>query len=157
MQKTLKIEYQEFDSWKELSNAEQTLVQDAYKICDKAYAPYSKFNVGAAVLMEDGNVILGNNQENIAFPSGLCAERVALFYAGANHPSVQVETLVIVAKGDFIADDACLSPCGSCRQVIAESEKRQQKPIRVILVSKSGRTFVFDKGTDLLIFAFGLT
>lgn len=156
MHKTLTIDYQEFNSWKELAEAEQTLVQKAYEICDQAYAPYSKFNVGAAVLMENGKVVLGNNQENIAYPSGLCAERVALFYAGANHPDVQIETLVIVAKGDLIADDACLSPCGSCRQVISESEKRQEKPIRVILVSKSGKTFVFDKGTDLLIFAFGL-
>ena len=156
MKKTLNIDYQEFDSWKELREVEQTLVQKAYEVCEKAYAPYSKFHVGAAVLMEDGTVVLGNNQENIAYPSGLCAERVTLFYVGANHPNLQIETLVIVATGDLIADEACLSPCGSCRQVIAESEKRQEKPIRVILVSKSGSTFVFDKGTDLLIFAFGL-
>ena len=84
MHKTLKVEYQEFNSWKELSDAEQSLVLKAYQICDNAYAPYSKFKVGAAVLLEDGNVVLGNNQENIAYPSGLCAERVALFYAGAN-------------------------------------------------------------------------
>lgn len=156
MRKTLKIEYQEFESWNELNDSEQSLVQKAYQICDQAYAPYSKFNVGAAVLLEDGTEVLGNNQENIAYPSGICAERVALFYAGANHPNVAIQTLVIVAKGDLIEPEDCVSPCGSCRQVISESEKRQEKPFRVILVSQSGKTFVFEKGTDLLIFAFGL-
>ncbi len=156
MNKTLKIEYQEFENWSELTPSEQVLVQKAYQVCENAYAPYSKFKVGAALLLEDGTEILGNNQENIAYPSGICAERVALFYAGANHPNVSIQTLVIVAKGDLIQPDDCVSPCGSCRQVIAESEKRQQNPFRVILVSESGRTFAFEKGTDLLIFAFGL-
>ena len=133
MRKTLKIEYQEFESWKELSDSEQSLVLKAYESCDKAYAPYSKFKVGASVLLEDGTVVLGNNQENIAYPSGLCAERVALFYAGANHPDVQIETLVIVAKGDLIDDEACLSPCGSCRQVI----------INICLRAILNRTFRF--------------
>ena len=99
----------------------------------------------------------GNNQENIAYPSGLCAERVALFYAGANFPETAIRTMVIVAKGDLIKQDDCVSPCGSCRQVIAESEKRQSSNIRIILVSESGRTFVFDKGIDLLVFAFGIS
>src|SRR5690606_20805716 len=100
MNKTLKIDYQEFESWSELTSAEQDLVKKAYQICDKAYAPYSKFNVGAALLLEDGTEVLGNNQENIAYPSGLCAERVALYYAGANYPNVQIKTLVVVATGD---------------------------------------------------------
>lgn len=156
MNKKITVEYQEFESWSSLADSEQKLVAKAYEICKKAYAPYSKFHVGAVVLLEDGTEVLGNNQENIAYPSGLCAERVALFYAGANYPDVAIKTLVIVAKGDLILPDDCVSPCGSCRQVIAESELRQQKPMRVILVSESGRTFVFDKGTDLLIFAFGV-
>lgn len=156
MNKTINIDYQEFKNWTELIDSEQVLVQKAYQICDKAYAPYSNFNVGAAILLEDGTEVLGNNQENIAYPSGLCAERVALYYAGANFPDLAIKTLVVVAKGDLIGPDDCVSPCGSCRQVIAESEKRQKSPFRVILVSESGRTFVFEKGTDLLIFAFGL-
>jgi len=156
MNKKLTIEYQEFESWSALDQTEQDLVHKAYKICAKAYAPYSKFQVGAVVLLEDGTEVAGNNQENIAYPSGLCAERVALFYTGANYPDAVIKTLVIVAKGDLIQPDDCVSPCGSCRQVIAESESRQQTPIRVILVSESGRTFVFDKGTDLLVFAFGM-
>ncbi len=156
MRKTLTIDYQQYESWLELDKFEQELIEKAYQICHEAYAPYSKFKVGAAVLLEDGTVVLGNNQENIAYPSGICAERVALFYAGANHPNVAIQTLVIVSKGDLIQPEDCVSPCGSCRQVISESEKRQKKAFRVIMVSQSGKTFVFDKGTDLLIFAFGL-
>ncbi len=156
MNKKLTIDYQEFDNWSSLDAAEQKLVEKAYQICEKAYAPYSNFKVGAVVLLKDGTEITGNNQENIAYPSGLCAERVALFYAGANYPGTAIETLVIVAKGDLIKPDDCVSPCGSCRQVIAESEFRQKTAMRVILVSESGRTFVFEKGTDLLVFAFGM-
>jgi cytidine deaminase len=100
--------------------------------------------------------VKGSNQENIAYPSGLCAERVALFFAGANYPNVAIEKLVVIAKGDLIKSDDCVSPCGSCRQVISESERRQAIPMQVILVSESGRTFVFDRGTDLLIFPFGI-
>lgn len=156
MNKKLTIDYQEFESWSALDAAEQKLVEKAYAVCEKAYAPYSNFKVGAVLLLEDGTEVTGNNQENIAYPSGLCAERVALFYAGANYPGTAIQTLVIVAKGDLVEPDDCISPCGSCRQVIAESEFRQKTPMRVILVSESGRTFVFEKGTDLLVFAFGM-
>jgi cytidine deaminase len=157
MNKTLTISYQEFENWTSLGSKEQELVHKAYSIAEKAYAPYSNFRVGAMLLLEDGTEVAGNNQENIAYPSGLCAERVALFYAGANFPETAIQTLVIVAKGDLIKQDDCVSPCGSCRQVIAESEKRQKTNIRVILVSESGRTFIFEKGTDLLVFAFGIS
>lgn len=157
MNKTLTISYQEFENWTSLGSKEQELVQKAYSIAEKAYAPYSNFRVGAMLLLEDGTEVAGNNQENIAYPSGLCAERVALFYAGANFPETAIQTLVIVAKGDLIKQDDCVSPCGSCRQVIAESEQRQMTNIQVILVSESGRTFIFEKGTDLLVFAFGIS
>lgn len=156
MNKKLTIDYQEFEHWSALTEGEQELVQKAYAICEKAYAPYSNFKVGAVAVLEDGTEIAGNNQENIAYPSGLCAERVALFFAGANHPDKAVEKLVIVAKGDLVKPDDCISPCGSCRQVIAETEFRQKQSMRVMLVSESGRTFIFEKGTDLLVFAFGM-
>jgi cytidine deaminase len=156
MQKQLVIQYRELAHWSELDAAQQPLVAKAQAICAQAYAPYSQFKVGAVLVLENGMEITGNNQENIAYPSGLCAERVALFYAGAQYPGVAVETLLIVADGDLIQPEDCLSPCGSCRQVIAESEFRQEKPMRVILVSQSGRTFVFEKGTDLLVFPFGM-
>jgi cytidine deaminase len=157
MNKALIISYQEFENWSSLDSQEQELVQKAYTIADKAYAPYSNFRVGAILLLENGMEVAGNNQENIAYPSGLCAERVALFYAGANFPETAIKTLVVVAKGDLIKKDDCVSPCGSCRQVIAESEHRQTTNIRIILVSESGRTFIFEKGKDLLVFAFGIT
>ncbi len=156
MKKTLSISYIELNHYTELDTHIQDLVTKAYQSADKAYAPYSKFHVGAAVELNNGEIILGNNQENIAYPSGLCAERVALFFAGASFPNEAVKNLVIVAKGDLIQADDCLSPCGSCRQVIAETEMRQKSPIRIFLVSESGKTFIFEKISDLLIFPFGM-
>lgn len=156
MKHTHTIHYETLEHWSELSDGEQELVKKAQEAASRAYAPYSDFFVGASVLLETGEVILGNNQENIAYPSGLCAERVALFYAGANHPGVAVQTLVIVASGELVGPDECISPCGSCRQVIAESEFRQKTPIRLILIAQNGKTFIFDSASDLLVFPFGM-
>lgn len=150
------IEYQVYTHYSVLVQEERELVEQAYKASESAYAPYSQFHVGAALLLENGQVIAGSNQENIAYPSGLCAERVALFYAGANHPNERIKTLVVVAKGDLVQPDECISPCGSCRQVMAQSEFRQEHPIRLILVAQTGKAFVFDKATDLLVFPFGM-
>lgn len=156
MKHTHNIQYEILDHWHELPAQEQELVLKAQEACEQAYAPYSEFHVGACLLLGNGQLIAGNNQENIAYPSGLCAERVALFYAGANYPQQAVQTLVVVAKGDLVKPEDCISPCGSCRQVIAESEFRQKEPIRMILVAQNGRTFIFDKASDLLIFPFGM-
>jgi cytidine deaminase len=120
-----------------------------------AYAPYSKFKVGAAVLLEDGTVITGNNQENIAYPSGLCAERVALFAAGANNADKQVRSIAITAEGDLLKDSEIVSPCGGCRQVMLETERRQKSPCRIILVGQNGNALVFNSAEDLLPLAFG--
>jgi cytidine deaminase len=155
MEKQIIIKYSEFDSWKELTDSEIKMVEKAYSMCDQAYAPYSNFQVGATVLLSNGEIVSGNNQENIAYPSGLCAERVALFFAGANFPTEKVESVVVVAKGELVPFDKLLSPCGSCRQVLMESEMRQNKSIRVVLVSQNGRTIVFNSILDLLPFAFG--
>lgn len=155
MKQSHHFEYQLFDSWQELNDSDKSLVDKAYSICEKAYAPYSKFKVGASVLLDNGEIILGNNQENIAYPSGLCAERVALFYLGANFPDQEVKTLCIVAEGDLLPFDQILSPCGSCRQVMLETETRQKNPFRVILVSQNKRTIIFSSAKDLLPFAFG--
>jgi cytidine deaminase len=152
--KELTVKYQQFDSWKSLSVGDQSLVEAAYKISENAYAPYSNFLVGAAVLLENGEVILGSNQENIAFPSGLCAERTALFYAGANFPHLKVMKIAIVAVGDLVPLDKILSPCGGCRQVMLETEVRQKAPYEVILVSQNETTIVFSAASDLLPFAF---
>jgi cytidine deaminase len=156
MKKNITISYTELNHYNELDSHIQNLVSKAYEIAKNAYAPYSKFHVGAAVELNSGEVVLGSNQENIAYPSGLCAERVALFFAGANYPNETVKNIVIVAKGDLIGDDDCLSPCGSCRQVIAETEMRQKSKIKIYLVSQSGKTFIFDTISDLLIFPFGM-
>lgn len=155
MKKSLALEYEDFADYSELPELEQNLVEKAFSISNDAYAPYSNFKVGAAVLLGNGEVVLGSNQENIAYPSGLCAERVALFYTGANYPNETIKLLVIVAKGDLLPFDKILSPCGSCRQVLVESESRQTEPFQVILVSQNRRTIRFSSAKDLLPFAFG--
>ena len=156
MKHTHTVHYEIIGHYSALSQTEQELIRRAYEAAENAYAPYSRFKVGAGLLLEDGTLILGNNQENIAYPSGLCAERVALFYAGANHSEKAVRTLVVVAKGTLVEADDCISPCGSCRQVMAQSEYRQETPIRLILVAQTGKTFIFDNASDLLVFPFGM-
>lgn len=155
MKESFTFNYQLFSNWTDLPEQEQRLVDKAYEAMKNAYAPYSEFKVGACALMDDGSFILGNNQENAAFPSGICAERVALFYAGANFPNKKVLTLCIVAKGELMPASQLLSPCGGCRQVMLESENRQKQPMRVILVNQDGRTMVLDSVIQLLPFGFG--
>ena len=155
MKESFTFNYQLFSNWTDLPEQEKRLVDKAYEAMENAYAPYSEFKVGACALMDDGSFILGNNQENAAFPSGICAERVALFYAGANFPNKKVLTLCIVAKGELMPASQLLSPCGGCRQVMLESENRQKQPIRVILVNQDGRTMVLDSVIQLLPFGFG--
>ena len=156
MKKNFSIEYNQCEHWSELDKNDQVLVQSSIDAMSNAYAPYSKFSVGAAVKLSNGEVVKGNNQENIAYPSGLCAERVALFYAGANFPNESIDTLCIVAKGDLVPVETILSPCGGCRQVMVESESRQEKPYRVILISQNGSAVIFNSAVDLLPLAFGV-
>lgn len=156
MKKNFSIEYNQCEHWSELDKDDQVLVQFSIDAMNNAYAPYSKFSVGAAVKLSNGEVVKGNNQENIAYPSGLCAERVALFYAGANFPNESIDTLCIVAKGDLVPVETILSPCGGCRQVMVESESRQGKPYRIILVSQNGSAVIFNSAVDLLPLAFGV-
>lgn len=149
------INYERHDKSEGLSSVEQQLVLRARQAMVQAYAPYSKFKVGAAVLLEDGTIIQGNNQENIAYPSGLCAERVALFAAGATHSDKKVISIVITAEGDLLKSTEIVSPCGGCRQVMLETERRQQSKFRVILVGEHGAALVFHSAEDLLPLAFG--
>ena len=93
------IDYELYQDWRELNESDVTLIEQAYAICEQAYAPYSEFKVGAVLLLDDGTLVKGNNQENMAYPSGLCAERVALFYAGSNFPDKKVKSIYIGAKG----------------------------------------------------------
>lgn len=141
-------------SIQDLSESDQVLVSAANAALSRAYAPYSKFQVGASILLQSGIIIEGNNQENIAYPSGLCAERVALFYAGANHPNDPILKICIVAQGDLTSTDSYVSPCGPCRQVMLESASRQAEPIEVLLVQKSGEVLLLDSVQNLLPFGF---
>ncbi len=155
MQKEYSFKFKLYPNWESLQTIDISVVNKAFEAMEKAYAPYSKFKVGAALLLEDGQIIQGNNQENIAYPSGLCAERVALFHAGAQFPGIAVDLICIVAKGDLMPISQLLSPCGACRQVMLESENRQNKPIRIILVNQDNRTMCIDSVQNLLPFGFG--
>jgi len=139
----------------ELSESDKMLVTRAREISETAYAPYSKFNVGAALLLDNKQVVTGSNQENIAYPSGLCAERVALFTAGSQFPNNKVLTLAIVAKGDLLKPGTALSPCGGCRQVMSETEMRQKQPFRVVLADDNDDVTIFYAASDLLPLTFG--
>lgn len=131
--KILQIQLEEYAHISELQEEDQKLVQKAWEACDTAYAPYSKFNVGAALLLENGEVITANNQENAAYPSGLCAERVAMFYASSKYPGVAMKTIAVAVKSDHIVLHEPASPCGSCRQVMAEYQNLHQMKMKVIL------------------------
>jgi len=155
-EKKLTVRFEQYDHWQDLPESVHELVHVAEEARNTAYAPYSKFHVGASLRLSNGQVVSGSNQENVAYPSGLCAERVALFYAGANYADEQIETLCVVAKGDLLPVDQILSPCGACRQVMMETEARQAQTYRIILVSQNGITIVFNSARDLLPLAFGL-
>ncbi|QTN38721.1 cytidine deaminase [Cryomorphaceae bacterium] len=144
----------EYDTPEELPEEIHALMLRAEEAREKAYAPYSHFKVGAAVLLEDGVVVTGNNQENGAFPSGLCAERVALFAAGAEHPAVKAEALFITARAVDHDLSEPVAPCGACRQVMAETEQSQGHPMRVFFHGTTGRILEADSVEALLPFTF---
>lgn len=146
--------YELHENWKELPVQDQILVDRALEAMQAAYAPYSKFKVGASVRLDNDAVVTGSNQENSAYPSGLCAERVVLFHVGANYPKQAVQTLCIVAEGDLIPSEKLLSPCGACRQVMLETENRQNNKIRVIIVNQDNRALILNSVIDLLPFGF---
>jgi len=134
----------EYNSIQELNEDEQVLINKSKEAVKNAYAPYSKFNVGAAVLLENGIIITGTNQENAAYPSGLCAERVAIFYANSQYPNVAIKSIAVTAFANNKFIETPLPPCGSCRQVIVESETRFNKPIKIYLVSQTKITVIED-------------
>lgn len=118
----------------ELSETEQTLINNAIEATYHSYSPYSHFHVGAAVLLENGRTIIGCNQENISYPAGICAERTAIFAAGAQYPDTPIEMLAIATRtAEGMLQEEPINPCGICRQVIIETETRFQKPIRILL------------------------
>lgn len=138
----------------EYSEQKKILIEEAKKAAFSAYAPYSNYQVGAAILLNNDTIITGNNQENAAYPSGLCAERTALFYANSRYPDIAVKAIAIAAynKGSF-TKDVC-TPCGSCRQVLVEAENRYEQPIEIIMY---GNDYIYevDSIRDLLPLSFG--
>jgi cytidine deaminase len=151
--RTYQIFADEYENLADLMEVDRQLILKAREASENAYAPYSKFLVGAAVLLANGEIIKGNNQENADFTDGLCAERVALFYAHATYPNIAVEALAVTAKNSngLIAGPA--QPCGSCRQVLVETESRYKQPIRLIL-DGAVKIMVLNGADNLLPFAF---
>lgn len=138
-------------AYDELPNKDRELIDAAKRATEGSYASYSKFCVGAALRLTDGAIVTGANQENVAYPSGICAERTALFYAGAAYPGMAVEALAIVARsegGEFTA--APIAPCGACRQVMLETELRYRTPIRILLYGTEG-VYVVEGGVGELL------
>ncbi len=148
------ISYKEYGSVKELSKEDELLLYEAAEATNGSYSPYSNFAVGAAVLLENGEIIRGSNQENAAYPVGLCAERVALFYASHKYPNVAVKAIAITAKSEIHPVEDPIKPCGSCRQVMAETEYRFQHKMKIILKGETDKVIVFDSTDHLLPFSF---
>ncbi len=155
---TFNFPFYEYESANQLDPAERALVESAGKAAMQAYSPYSNFSVGAAVLLENEKIITGSNQENAAYPSGLCAERVALFYASSQYPEVAVKAIAITALRNKEPLSEPVPPCGSCRQVFVEWERRFKQPFAVILageekiirVEKAGWLLPFNFQADFL-------
>ncbi len=148
-EKEINIRYHEYSSLDELQAQDRALAEEAIKAMQGAYAPYSHFHVGAAVRLSDGTVVRGANQENAAFPSGLCAERTAMFAAGANYPSKNMESIAIAGGVHGRLAKTPATPCGACRQVMAQYQTKAGKPMSVIMVG-DGVIWKFDRVDDIL-------
>lgn len=151
---TLTTKFLAFETLPELPEDIQDLMQQAVIMRKKAYAPYSQFRVGAALLLDNGKVVLGSNQENAAYPSGLCAERVAIFQAGAVYPEAKIVKMAITAASDTNTTKAPIPPCGACRQSIAEYESKQDQPIEIYFMGEIGLIYKSDSLRNLLPFMF---
>ena len=152
--RTIEINFIEYSSIERLNDVESQLVNKAREIAKNAWAPYSGFHVGAAILLDNGKIIIGNNQENAASPSGLCAERVALFAANANYPRERVVAMAISAFNKKGMVNTPITPCGSCRQSILEAEERFGIPVKLILDSAHS-IYVIEGIKNLLPLSFG--
>lgn len=150
----IEFELSVFETLEELSAEFQELMKIAEEARDKAYAPYSNFQVGAAVLLENGEIVTGNNQENASYPAGLCAERVAIFHASANFPAVPVKAIAIVSSSKNHLVNKPAAPCGFCRQAIVEYEQKQNQPISIVFGGEVGKIYSCSSISDLLPIAF---
>lgn len=150
VKKDIRITIEEYDSMPDLGQADMNLMELAESSLKDAYAVYSNYRVGAALMLSNGKVITGNNQENAAYPSGLCAERVAMFYAKSQYPGESIEAIAISAKADTFTITDAVAPCGACRQVMAEYEIQQKSPIRVVMKGETGPVLAVDSIKALL-------
>ena len=144
-----------YDSIDELSPGDALLVKEAQKITANAYAPYSNFKVGAIAQLANGKTITGTNQENAAYPVGICAERVLLSAAASVFPNIAIETIAISYDNKNGKSDRPISPCGICRQTLSEYEERSKHPIRLILSGLEGKVYIIKKASQLLPLSFG--
>lgn len=151
--KVVQCEFETVDGIEQLAPNDKLIFQSAIEACDKAYAPYSNFFVGAATLAED-KVYTGSNQENAAYPSGICAERSLIYWFGANFPNTSINTIAIAARENNSAYDLPVTPCGACRQALLEYEIKQKHPIRLIFRGSDKKIWISPSVSNLLPFAF---
>lgn len=154
--KEIKIEttLEVFDGLEDLPTNIQQIMEEAIKARETAYSPYSKFNVGAAILLDNGEVISGSNQENASYPSGLCAERTAIFYAGAKYPNAKMLKMALTASSQNNITSNPIPPCGACRQSIAEYEIKQKLPIEIYFMGVEGKVIKSKSLANLLPLVF---
>ena len=146
--------YEVYDSIGELPPSEAALLKKAMEATKNSYAPYSRFNVGAAAELNNGEIVTGSNQENASFPVGICAERVLLSTISSQFPNVPIKMIAITYKSEEIKSDHPVAPCGICRQTLQEYEQRFHQPIKLILGGETGKIFVLEKSSQLLPLGF---
>ncbi|WP_379969459.1 cytidine deaminase [Epilithonimonas sp. UC225_85] len=154
MEKEIKINFEAIPSYNDLTEIEKKLFDKAKSVRENAYAPYSNFWVGCAILLENGEIISGSNQENAAYPSGLCAERTTIFWTSANYPNVKIEKLFVIGAPKDALTSAPIPPCGACRQAILEYEAKQKDEIEIYFASLDGEIFKTKSIRELLPFSF---
>jgi len=148
--KSFNTEFTMYENRNELPAESAALLNKAHEAAQHAYAPYSRFKVGAAILLENGEIVIGSNQENAAYPSGICAERTAAFSASALYPNIPFKKIAIIAINLEKPLDEPISPCGACRQVLLEYEQKYKKPLEMILSGETGHVYVFKSIHELL-------
>ncbi len=143
-----------YENLSELSEQDRNLLAEALKATNNSYAPYSNFRVGAALLLENNQIILGSNQENAAYPSGMCAERVAIWKASSEYPDVKILKIAITATSQNTNVDEPVGPCGGCRQTLLEYEVNQKEPMEIIFMGETGKIVKTESVVSLLPFSF---
>lgn len=157
MEKEHRFKFQVFENYDGLDETEKMLFDAASAVRENAYAEYSNFLVGCALLLEDGTVVTGSNQENAAYPSGLCAERTAIFWTSANYPNAKIKKIFVVGGPKFKENNQPIPPCGACRQSILEYEGKQSEAIEIYFASPNGEIIKTHSVRDLLPFSFDVS